>query len=88
MLRERSETKEKLKSVQSDKSARSKFVSMDKSAQHSISQKKGKQIAQNIVMPERSKKQRRQEEASYVVVDRVLHQDTSQVQSLKKNRSV
>lgn len=77
MLRERFVDKEAIKSG-----------AMDKSAQLSSGQREGKQIAQSLSIPKKSKKQTRKKKASYAEIDILLQQDASQKQPLKKFRRV
>ena len=65
-----------------------KTASTDKSVQPSINQREGKQVAQTPSTPKRTKKQLRQDEASYVMIDKFVQQEASEVQPLKKFRRV
>ena len=79
-MKERSATKETVKSALMDKSAQS--------VPSNTGQREGKQIVQASSQPKRSKKQIREDEASYANIARIQCEEASIIASLKRHKRV
>ena len=79
-MKERSATKETVKSALMDKSAQS--------VPSNTGQREGKQIVQASSQTKRSKKQIREDEASFVEIERIQNEEASVIAPLKRHRSV
>lgn len=69
---------------------RERFVAGEtiKSAQPSIAQREGKQVNQTTSLSKKSKKHIREDEASFLEIERIQSQEVEMVKPLKKHRRV